>query len=127
MIRVKAQQKYIRISPRKIRLVADAIRNLKPNQAIEKLQFIRKTASIPLAKTIKQAVANAVKNANLSEESLRFERISVGAGPTLKRWNAVSRGRAHAIKKRTSHITIILEPEESKTDQKKGLKDGAKS
>lgn len=118
---IKAEQKYLRLAPRKIRLLVDAIKHLQPKQAIEELAFIRKRAAAPLAKTIKQAMANAVNNANVSEESLRFESLTVGGGPILKRWRAVSRGRAHSIKKRTSHITVILKSEETPTKgQKKG-------
>jgi len=117
---IKATQKYIRITPRKIRLVVDRVKHLRPKQAIEELSFIRKRAALPLTKVIKQAMANAIKNANVSEDSLQFENITIGGGPILKRWRAVSRGRAHPIKKRTSHITVILKSEETQVkDQKK--------
>jgi large subunit ribosomal protein L22 len=109
---IKAEQKYIRMSPRKVRLVVDAIRELSPKEALEELAFIRKAAAVPVSKTIKQAIANAVKNQNIKEESLSFESIQVGEGPTFKRWRAVSRGRAHQILKRTSRIKILLKAEE---------------
>ena len=109
---IKAQQKQIRISSRKVRLVVDAIRDLSPSEALDQLAFIRKAAAIPVAKTIKQAIANAVKNSNQNESSLKFNTIQVGEGPTYKRWQAVSRGRAHSILKRTSHITVLLESKE---------------
>ena len=105
---IKAEQKYIRMSPRKVRLVVDAIRGLKPKEALDQLMFMHKRAAVPVGKTIKQAMANAVKNLNIEEESLVFKSIEVGEGPTFKRWNAVSRGRAHQILKRTSHIKVIL-------------------
>lgn len=113
---IKAEQKYIRMSPRKVRLVVDVIRGLEPKQALEHLAFMRKAAAVPVTKTIKQAMANAVKNQNIKEENLRFESIQVGEGPVFKRWQAVSRGRAHPILKRTSHIKVILRAaEELKT------------
>ena len=117
---IKAEQRYIRIAPRKVRLVVDAIKHLQPKEALQELSFIRKEAAIPLAKTIKQAIANAVKNANRAEASLRFESITVGGGPILKRWHAVSRGRAHPIKKRTSHLTVVIKSEEGEGEKKKG-------
>lgn len=106
---IKAEQKYIRISPRKVRLVAKAIKNLSPKEALEYLKFINKRAAEPLAKTIKQAISNAVNNLKLKEEDLKFNQIQISKGSTYKRWRPVSRGRAHSILKRTSHIKVILE------------------
>lgn len=106
---VKAEAKYIRISPRKVRLVVDAIKGLSPQRALEHLRFIKKRAAQPLMKVIKSAMANAKKNFGLKVEDLKFKEIQVGEGPTLKRWRAVSRGRAHPIMKRTSHIKVVLE------------------
>lgn len=100
------------MTPRKVRLVVDAVRGLTPRQALEQLAFMRKKAALPVEKTIKQAIANAVKNANIKEENLRFQEILVGEGPTSKRWRAVSRGRAHQILKRTSHIKVLLQAKE---------------
>lgn len=106
---VKAEAKYIRMSSRKVRLVVDAIRGLNPQKALEYLKFVNKRAAGPLSKVIKSAIANAKNNFGLKPEDLRFKEIQVGEGPTLKRWRAVSRGRAHQIMKRTSHIKVILE------------------
>lgn len=106
------------MSPRKVRLVVDSIRDLTPDQALEHLSFIRKKAAVPVAKTIRQAVANAVNTKNLRSESLRFREIQVGEGPTYKRWRAVSRGRAHSILKRTSHIKVLLESIDGKQQDK---------
>lgn len=126
----KAQQKYIRISPRKVRLIVNLIRDLSPSEALEQLKFTRKAAALPIAKTIKQAIANATKNANAVESNLKFNSIQIGEGTTLKRWQAVSRGRAHPILKRTSHITVLLEEKKqlkavdikAKENQKKSKK-----
>lgn len=106
---VKAEQKYIRMSPRKIKLVVDAIRGLSPHEALDQLRFMRKRAAEPVRKTIQQALANAVNNRSIARENLRFLSIEVKKGPTFKRWRAVSRGRAHPIMKRTSHIKVSLE------------------
>jgi len=106
---VKAEAKYIRMSPRKVRLVVRAIKELTAQQAVETLKFVNKRAAKPLSKLIQSAIANAKNNFGLKPETLRFKKIQVGEGPTLKRWRAVSRGRAHPIMKRTSHIKVILE------------------
>lgn len=115
---IKAEQKYIRISPRKIRLVAKAIKDLSPTQALEYLKFLNKRAAKPLAKTIKQAISNGVNNQKVKEEDLRFAKIEIMEGPTYKRWQPVSRGRAHSIFKRTSYIKIELKVKNSKLPSK---------
>lgn len=136
---IKAQQKYIRMSPRKVRLVAKAVDSLEPKEALVQLSHMRKVAADEVAKVIKQAMANATKNLGLKEEYLRFQSIQVDEGATFKRWRAVSRGRAHSIYKRTSHITVYLESEENPekpdklekpkvvTKHKKGEAHGSKS
>lgn len=105
---IVAYQKYVRTSPRKLRLVADSVRHLLPHKALIDLKFMRKRAALVLAGVLKQAVSNAVNNQNLAKESLRIKSLEIQEGPTLKRWRAVSRGRAHRILKRMSHIKIIL-------------------
>lgn len=115
---VIAKTRNIRISPRKLRLVADAVRNLSPQSALVALEKMGKRAAAPLAKTINQALANATHNFNLKKEDLVIKKLEIEEGPTYKRWRAVSRGRAHEIKKRTSHIFLVLEGEE-KTEKKK--------
>ena len=107
---IKAEQKYVRTSPRKLRLVADAIRGVKsPAVAITYLENIGKRAGEPLAKTIKQAVANAKNNMNLPVDSLEVKELQISGGPIYKRWRIASRRGAHANFKRTSHIRVILE------------------
>lgn len=107
-MKITAQQKYIRMSPQKIRLVAAAIKHLPPAEAQRQLAFIPKRAARPLSKVIGQAVANATNNLKLNPRLLKIESIEINEGPTLKRWRAVSRGRAHGILKQTSHIKVIL-------------------
>jgi large subunit ribosomal protein L22 len=89
-------------------LVIDSIRHLTPGQALTQLEFINKSAALPVAKTIKQALANAVNNNHANAQDLRFAHLQVNAGSTLKRWRAVSRGRGHSVFKRTSHIKVVL-------------------
>ena len=103
-----AKAKFVRISPRKARLVADAIKGMKAEQALMKLQFTPKKAAKIIGKVLSSAVANATNNANLDVDNLVVKRAYVDGGPTLKRWRARAMGRAYGIRKRTSHITIVV-------------------
>ena len=103
-----ASQKYLLLSPRKIRPVVALIKKMTPLEAVEKLPFIAKKASEPLAKVIKQALANA-RVKGLADSDLTFKEIQIGEGPRLKRGRPVSRGQWHPIKKRMSHIRVVLE------------------
>lgn len=103
-----AYQKYVRTTPRKIRLVADVIREMHPTDALLQLKFMHKDAATPLSKVLRQAIANATSN-NIEEKTLKFKHILIEEGPRYKRWRAASRGRARSIIKRTSHIKIVLE------------------
>jgi len=120
---VIAQSKHIRISPRKMRLVADLIRGLPAQEALAILSHLNKKASQPLLLVLKQGMGNAVNNFKLNKDSLFIKRLEIGKGPTFKRGRAVSRGVWHSIMKRTSHINLVLEGEEIK----KGVKSGTKS
>ncbi len=103
-----ATTKYVRVSTRKVRLVADSVRKLSPVAALAALSQMTKSAAIPLSKTIASAIANA-KAKGAGEEVLSFKTIEIMGGPSMKRWHAVSRGQAHAFKKRMTHIRIIVE------------------
>ncbi|MFC1627088.1 50S ribosomal protein L22 [Patescibacteria group bacterium] len=107
-MKIKAESKFIRTSYRKLRLVADLVRPMSLNEALDVLKHLNKRAAEPILKTFKQAVANAVNNHNLPKDSLKIHSLEINEGPTYKRWNPVSRGRAHSIFKRTSHIKIVL-------------------
>lgn len=120
---VTATAKNIRISPQKVRLVADQIKKLPPQKAIEILDFTLKRASSPIKKVIQSAIANATNNFGLDQSSLTLKSILVGKGPVLKRSQPVSRGRAHPILKRTSHIKVILEGEQKATKESKAPKE----
>ena len=106
---MKASATHIRISPRKVRMVVDTVRGKSVSQALSILGFTRKKAALPVQKLLKSAVANAMENDGISDvDTLVIDRIMVDEGPTLKRFMPRARGRATPIRKRTSHIRIIL-------------------
>jgi large subunit ribosomal protein L22 len=105
-----AKAKYVRISPRKARLVADAIRGMNVGEAINKLKFTPKKAAVLFSKVINSAVANATDlDANVDADALYIKKAYVDGGPQLKRWRARAMGRAYGIRKRTSHLTVVVE------------------
>ncbi|AOG60818.1 50S ribosomal protein L22 [Spiroplasma helicoides] len=104
----KAKLTMIRISPRKVRLVADSIRSRKISEAVAILQNQDKRSSEPVLKLLNSAVANAVNNNGMEADQLFVKTIYVNEGPTLKRFRPRAHGRAYEILKRTSHITIIV-------------------
>lgn len=106
---VKAVARYIRMSPQKVRLVADLIRGKKVQEARNILLYTRKYAAGVVANVLKSAVANASQNPNIDENILYVKAVFVDQGPSLKRWRARAQGRAAGIKKRSSHITVILD------------------
>lgn len=107
-MQIKSEQKHVLISPRKVRPVADVVRKMSPLVALEKLPFIKKRGSEFILKVLKSALASA-KERGLDLNRLVFKEVQITEGPRLKRGQPVSRGRWHAIKKRMSHIRIILE------------------
>lgn len=116
----KAQAKFIRMSPRKVRLVIDLIRGLDVEEAKNQLRFMTKAAVKPVLKFLNSAVANAENNLKLQKENLYIKTITVDTGPTLKRWKPRAFGRATPIRKRSCHIRIILaEKKEMKRDVEK--------
>lgn len=114
MMEFKSEQKYLILSPRKIRPVVDVIKKMTPIKALEKLPFIKRKASEFIFKVIKSALANASQK-GVSAENLIFKEIQIGEGPRLKRGQPVSRGRWHPIKKRMAHIKVILESKKNGT------------
>ena len=110
----KSEQKYLILSPRKIRPVVEVIKKMTPIKALEKLPFIKKRASEFILKVIKSALANASQK-GVNAEDLIFKEIQIGEGPRLKRGQPVSRGRWHPIKKRMSHIKVILKSKKNGT------------
>jgi large subunit ribosomal protein L22 len=116
---VRAHQTFLRTSPRKLMLVAGLIRHLKVSDALTQLTLSPKRAARPLKKILVQAQKNAVNNSLLKSDSLKIQSVAIGEGPIYKRWRPVSRGRAHPIMKRTSHITITLVGEPVKSPKVK--------
>jgi large subunit ribosomal protein L22 len=108
IMNIQAIAKNVRVSPRKVRLVADAIRNLNVIDAMNLLQIQEQQAAKSLAKTLKSAVANAVNNAKLDSANLFISTIMVNQGQSFKRFRPSTRGRIHPYKKRGSNITIIV-------------------
>ncbi len=100
---------YLRISPRKVRLVADLIRKDNVKHAEQVLNFTIKKAALPMTKLLKSAVAVAQNNFHLEPEDLYISKIFVNEGPKYKRWRPRSRGMANQIRKRTSHIVLVLD------------------
>ena len=107
--RPKAIAKYIRISPSKVRIVLDVIRGQKYEDAVAILKNMPNAATESVLKVLESAGANAENNLGLNKADLVVSETFVDGGPILKRFQPVSKGRAHSIKKRTSHITVILD------------------
>jgi ribosomal protein L22 len=109
---VRASSRYVRIAPRKARLVADQVRGLQIEKARALLQFSPRGAAHDIRKLIDSAAANAENNHDLIADEMRVAEITVDEGPTLKRYRPRAQGRATPIHKRTSHIAVALSPEE---------------
>lgn len=106
---ITTDTKYLRISPKKVKSTARNISGLNTRAALAKLLFTNTKASRILTKTINSAVANAVNNLKKNADNLIIKTISVNKGPAFKRWQPVSKGMAHSIKKRSCHIQVVLE------------------
>ena len=109
---VRARARYVRVAPRKVRLVADQIRGLAIDDARSLLQFSARGPARDLQKLIDSAAANAENNHDLIADDLRVAEIRVDEGPTLRRYRPRALGRATRIDKRTSHISVALVPED---------------
>lgn len=108
----RAQVKYVRISPRKVKIVLDLIRNKPVDVALAIVRNTPKAACEPLEKLLKSAIANAENNYNMDKNSLYVAECLVCPGPILKRIRPRAQGRAYRIEKRTSHITLVLKEAE---------------
>lgn len=106
--KAKAVARTVRIAPRKVRLVVDLIRGKQVGEAVAILRHTPKAASPVVEKVLKSAVANAEHNYDLDVNNLVISEIFVDEGPTLKRFRPRAQGRASAINKRTSHITVVV-------------------
>jgi large subunit ribosomal protein L22 len=109
---VRASSRYVRVAPRKARLVADQVRGLHIEEARALLQFSPRDAANDIGKLIESAASNAENNHDLVADEMRIAEITVDEGPTLKRYRPRALGRATPINKRTSHIAVALSPED---------------
>lgn len=105
----RAQARYVRVTPMKARRVVDLIRGLRATDAQALLRFAPQAASEPVGKVLDSAIANATNNLSLDPASLVIRTAYVDEGPTLKRFRPRAQGRAYRIRKRSSHITVVLE------------------
>lgn len=104
----KAIARYVRLTPRKARLVADLIRGKSALEALEILTFTNKKAAVVIKKTLDSAIKNASNNHEMDEEKLFVSKITVDEGPVLKRLKPRAMGRADIIRKKTSHVTVVV-------------------
>ena len=120
MMEVKASLRYLNITPRKTRLVANLVKGLEVERAKAELLFCKKRAAKPILKLINSAIANARNNLGI-DGNFYIKEIRVDQGPMLKRWMPRAFGRATMIQRKTSHITLVLEVKEPKKIEKKEL------
>jgi len=118
---VKAKLSYLRIAPRKVRMVTALIKGKKVEKAQTILSFTTKKAAQPVLKLLNSALASAINNFQMQGSNMYISKVLVNEGPKLKRWRARARGRAFPIQKKTSHITIVLQ-ETEKAPQKARIK-----
>ena len=108
----RAKATYVRIAPRKVKIVLDLIRNKPIDEAIAIAHFTTKSAAEPIEKLLKSAAANAENNHNMDKSNLYVAECYVCPGPIMKRIRPRAQGRAYRIEKRTSHITVVLKEAE---------------
>lgn len=119
---IKAKARFIRMSPSKVRLVIDVIRGMHVAQAQTQLKFMNKLATEPVLKLLNSAIANAQNNFQIDPSGLFIKAIAADGGPTLHRSTPRAFGRATPIRKRTTHISIVLDEKIAKTKEVKEVK-----
>ncbi len=107
--RPRATAKYVRIAPRKVKIVVDLIRGKSVKEAEAILLYTPKAATEPVMKVLKSAIANAENNLEMNRDELYVAEVYANQGPTLMRFRPRAQGRASRIRKRTSHITVVLD------------------
>ena len=112
-LQVKAVSKYIQGAPIKMRRVVNAVRGMPAQQALAVLSLLPQAAAQPVYKTVKSALSNAEENYALDAEEMVVAQIMIDEGPRMRRYRAGARGRYKPIKKRYSHITVVLEAQEA--------------
>jgi large subunit ribosomal protein L22 len=120
-----ASARYVRITPMKARRVVDMVRGLQVDEALTLLQFAPQAASETVYKVLESAVANAETTEGLNRADLVLSVAMVDEGPTMKRWRPRAQGRATRINKRTSHITLVVQPADALTNPKRKNGKGA--
>ena len=110
---VRSTAKFVRIAPRKVRIVADLIRGKSVADALAILKFTPKRGATLISKVLKSAVANAENNFDMDADKLFISKCFVDGGPTIKRYHPRSRGQAFSILKHTSHITVVVSEKET--------------
>ncbi len=128
---VVAKARFIKISPRKSRLIVSQVRGMNTQAALDYLKFANKAAVRPIVKLINSAIANAGNNFQIDKEDLYIKKIVANDGPVIKRWRPRAHGRATMIRKRTSHIDLVLgvksgSKQKSNKDKKEGKKNEVK-
>jgi large subunit ribosomal protein L22 len=117
-----ASARFVRITPMKARRVVDMVRGQDVQDALDLLQFAPQAAAETVRKILASAVANATGTEGLDAGTLVVSKAMVDEGPTMKRWRARAQGRASRINKRTSHITLVVQPRTAADTEKKGRK-----
>ena len=123
-----AVARFVRVTPMKARRVVDLVRGLDVDEALALLQFSPQSASQPVYKALESAIANAESGEDLERATLVVSKVMVDEGPTMKRWRPRAQGRAARINKRTSHITVVVQPrpEQQRQPQRHGGRTGKK-
>jgi large subunit ribosomal protein L22 len=121
-----AQQRGVRVSPRKVAVVAALVRGRSVNDALTILDYTPRRAAGPVKEAIKSAAANAEHNHNYKPGTLEISEISVTAGPRLKRWIPAARGRARRFQRKTSHIKVVVEGQQREIKKTPAQKAAAK-
>ena len=117
-----ASARFVRITPQKARRVVDMVRGMDVEDALNVLQFAPQAAAETVYKVLASAVANAETTEGLDTNGLVLTKAMVDEGPTMKRWRARAQGRASRINKRTSHVTLVVQPRTETESNKKGRK-----
>ena len=112
--------RFVRVSPMKARRVVDLVRGREVDDALALLRFAPQAASEPVYKVLESAVSNAVTVEGLDRNALVITKATVGEGPTLKHFRPRAQGRAYRILKRTSHITVVVQPRPEQSTPRKG-------
>jgi large subunit ribosomal protein L22 len=121
-----AVARFVRVTPMKARRVVELVRGLDVDEALALLRFSPQSASQPVYKALESAIANAESGEELERATLVVSRVMVDEGPTMKRWRPRAQGRAARINKRTSHITVVVQPRPEQPQRQQGGRTGKK-